>query len=154
MNIVAVDSSDFTSLLKIWEASVRATHDFLSEQGMQNLSPDVLTALGQVELSGSVDGQGKLCGFIGVVGDKIEMLFVHPHHFRKGCGKALIEHVERKRKMRYVDVNEQNPQALVFYQHMGFRLASRSACDEQGRAFPILHLERAATAKAQAIYKK
>jgi putative acetyltransferase len=39
-----------------------------------------------------------------------------------------------------LDVNEQNPQALGFYQHQGFVITGRSPLDGQGNPFPLLHL--------------
>ncbi|WP_353736292.1 hypothetical protein [Shewanella sp.] len=39
-----------------------------------------------------------------------------------------------------VDVNEQNPQALGFYEHVGFKLVGRSPTDSQGKPFPLLHM--------------
>ena len=40
-----------------------------------------------------------------------------------------------------VDVNDQNPRARKFYEKMGFTIVSRSEVDEQGKPFPILHIE-------------
>lgn len=40
-----------------------------------------------------------------------------------------------------MDVNEQNPQAVGFYKHMGFDTFKRSEFDEQGNPFPILHMK-------------
>ena len=40
-----------------------------------------------------------------------------------------------------LDVNEQNPQALAFYQRMGFQVVGRSAVDGQGNPFPLLHMK-------------
>ena len=40
-----------------------------------------------------------------------------------------------------VDVNEQNEQAVGFYLRLGFVVISRSACDDTGRSYPILHLQ-------------
>lgn len=39
-------------------------------------------------------------------------------------------------------VNEQNPNARGFYEHMGFKIASRSPLDEQGNPYPILKMKR------------
>ena len=39
-----------------------------------------------------------------------------------------------------VDVNEQNPQALGFYQHYGFEVIDRSPLDGSGKPYPILHM--------------
>ncbi|MNC71507.1 putative N-acetyltransferase YjaB [compost metagenome] len=43
-------------------------------------------------------------------------------------------------QVKSLDVNEQNPQALGFYEHMGFEVYERSEFDEQGNHFPILHM--------------
>lgn len=39
-----------------------------------------------------------------------------------------------------VDVNEQNEQALGFYQHIGFSVTGRSPVDGQGKPYPLLHM--------------
>ena len=36
-------------LVKVWESSVRTSHDFLSEQDIRNLAPQVKAALQGVE---------------------------------------------------------------------------------------------------------
>lgn len=39
-------------------------------------------------------------------------------------------------------VNEQNPQARGFYEHMGFQVYRRTDHDEQGNPYPILYMRR------------
>lgn len=39
-------------------------------------------------------------------------------------------------------VNEQNPKARGFYEHMGFKAVERSEFDDQGKAYPILVMKR------------
>ena len=39
-----------------------------------------------------------------------------------------------------VTVNEQNPQAIGFYRHMGFQTYRRTECDQQGRPYPLLYM--------------
>ena len=39
-------------------------------------------------------------------------------------------------------VNEQNPQARGFYEHMGFRVYKRTDLDEQGNPYPLLYMRR------------
>lgn len=46
--------------------------------------------------------------------------------------------------VRYVDVNEQNPQAIGFYEHIGFEVFERTEFDEQDNPFPILKMKRSA----------
>ena len=81
-------------------------------------------------------------GFIGAGAGKIEMLFIHPAYRGQGLGRQLLEACASDHPLHSVDVNEQNPEALGFYEHMGFRVASRSPLDDAGRPWPILHLVR------------
>lgn len=82
--------------------------------------------------------------FMGVDGNKVEMLFVLPDYFGKGIGKALLQHGIEIEKIRFVDVNEQNPSAYEFYKHMGFVVYERNEIDDQGNPFPILKLRLSA----------
>jgi putative acetyltransferase len=69
------------------------------------------------------------------------MLFVNADAIGKGVGKALLNHAIHTMKVNKVDVNEQNEQAVGFYQHHGFKTVSRSELDGTGKPFPILHME-------------
>ena len=42
--------------------------------------------------------------------------------------------------VREVTVNEQNPQAVGFYAHMGFATYKRTDCDEAGDPYPLLYM--------------
>lgn len=67
--------------------------------------------------------------FMGIEGDKIGMLFVAPGCFGKGTGRELAELAIVRYGVRYVDVNEQNPQVAGFYRHLGFRVIERTELD-------------------------
>ena len=69
------------------------------------------------------------------------MLFIDADARGQGIGKKLLKFAFANLGAKYVDVNEQNELGVGFYEHMGFIQASRSEHDEQGRPFPILHLE-------------
>ena len=39
-------------------------------------------------------------------------------------------------------VNEQNPQAVGFYEHMGFAAYKRTDLDKHGNPYPLLYMKR------------
>lgn len=134
--------SDFTELTSVWEASVRATHDFLKEEDILFYKPLILNEyLKAVDLYCVKDDNGAIAGFMGLGEGSIEMLFIHPSFRGSGIGKALLQFAIDTLKVTKVDVNEQNDQAVGFYLKMGFAIKSRSALDSTGKPYPILHLE-------------
>ncbi|WP_371929379.1 acetyltransferase [Photobacterium sp. CCB-ST2H9] len=141
MKIEQAKKKDHQKLIEIWESSVRATHDFLKESDLQALKPLILNQyFDAVDLKCVRNPDGEIMGFCGVHGDNIEMLFVSPDVRGKGVGSALVHHAIHVQSVKKVDVNEQNEQALGFYQHLGFTVTSRSPLDGQGNPYPILHL--------------
>lgn len=126
----------------LWEASVRPTHEFLSEEDIVALRPEVRAGLAAIDcLAAAFDDGAHAIGFLGVEGDKVEMLFVAPEAFGTGVGGRLLDHATGKLGARKLDVNEDNPGARGFYEHKGFEVAGRSEVDDQGRPFPLLHME-------------
>jgi putative acetyltransferase len=86
-------AEDNAQLVEIWQRSVRATHHFLTEEDIAKLYPLVLNDyLPAVNVWVAVDGTGQPCGFIGLSGNKVEMLFIDQGQRGKGVGKALLEH--------------------------------------------------------------
>lgn len=85
--------------------------------------------------------QERLLVFLGVHDQKIEMLFILNEQRGQGVGKVLLGYALNELAANSVDVNEQNPQALGFYQHMGFEVKSRSPLDDMGKPFPLLHMK-------------
>ena len=128
-------------LLEVWERSVRATHRFLSADGIAEIKLYVPQALREVpHLVAAWRENGTPAGFMGVDGQKLEMLFLAPEERGRGLGRELVRYGVERFGVREVTVNEQNPQARGFYERMGFCLCQRSELDEQGRPYPILQM--------------
>ncbi|MCA9007486.1 MAG: acetyltransferase [Planctomycetaceae bacterium] len=135
---------DHPRALEVWEAAVRATHDFLDEEAIQSLKPLVQDAcLNSMPVYCVRDPSQSVIGFIGVETPKIEALFIDPDWRGNGIGRQLVEYAVHQLGAELVDVNEQNPQALGFYQHLGFEVAHRSDVDGFGNPYPLLHLKLA-----------
>lgn len=137
---IATDD-DIPRLFDIWEASVQATHDFLDPDDFLLLVPIVERTLREFTPLYCVrDESGRPCAFIGVSEGMIEMLFVDPLYRGQGAGRALVEFAIAQLGATQVDVNEQNRQALGFYERMGFTVAGRSEQDPFGKPYPMLHM--------------
>lgn len=133
---------DYDDLIRVWEASVRSSHHFLTEDDIQFYKPLIRNEyFPAVTLYIIRDERSKhIAAFMGLSDELIEMLFVDPSQQGKGYGKLLIEYAIREKNIRKVDVNEQNKQALNFYLNRGFEIISRDAIDGQGKPYPILHM--------------
>lgn len=136
-------TTDFKTLLTIWEASVRATHDFLDPADILFFKEMIQqhAAFAAVALTCITDEHKRILGFMGIADDKLEMLFLDPSVRGKGLGKQLIQHALTEYQVTKVDVNEQNEQARQFYEHFGFKTKSRAPLDGTGKPYPILHME-------------
>ncbi|MCD8183411.1 MAG: GNAT family N-acetyltransferase [Bacteroides sp.] len=142
MMITQPTPQDYDELLSLWEASVRSTHHFLTEEDILFYKPLVREEyFPAVELYIMRNREGKITAFMGLSEELVEMLFVHPDEQGKGYGKQLMEYTLHEKHIYKVDVNEQNEQVCRFYQHLGFNVISRDATDATGKAFPILHLQ-------------
>ena len=137
--IETVSADDYAAITDVWEASVRATHHFLTEAHIQFFRPLVQHSyLLDVDLRCIRDAAGAILGFAGVAGTRLEMLFIHPDARGQGTGRQLLRYAIDTLGIYEVDVNEQNEQAVGFYEHMGFRTFHRAAVDSLGNPFPVL----------------
>ncbi|GME41398.1 MULTISPECIES: GNAT family N-acetyltransferase [unclassified Pantoea] len=133
----------YPELLKVWESSVRATHDFLQEQDIQALRPLILhTYLPDLTITfAQLSCNNSIVGFTGVSKNRIEMLFVDANQRGKGIGKLLLLKATNEQGADELDVNEQNPQAITFYKKHGFETVGRSDVDGRGKPYPLLHMK-------------
>ena len=138
-------AADYDTLVALWERSVRATHDFLTEADIGALRPLVRDALSDdaLELWVLTEKADVPIGFMGLAGHDIAALFLEPARRGQGSGRRLVAHAQQLRDGDLtVDVNEQNPAARGFYEALGFEVVGRSPLDDGGRPFPILHMRR------------
>ena len=147
LRIRLATGTDHEVLTLLWRRSVEATHQFLPPAEVERLFEDVrrlylpgVESLWVAELSESPSAGARPVGFMGCNGPQVEMLFVDPACFRCGIGAALLAHAKAAHKRLTLDVNEQNPQALTFYERQGFGIVGRSAQDGQGMPYPLLHM--------------
>lgn len=131
---------DYPRIMEIWESAVRATHDFLAEEDVMYFKDIIPTDyLPNLEVFILIE-QGIAVGFSSAYEGNLEMLFIHDDYRGKGYGKRLFHFMKETQDVSRVDVNEQNPQAIGFYEKLGFIPTGRSEKDGSGKDYPIVHM--------------
>lgn len=142
IEVIDRNSSLIEELLKVWESSVKGTHLFLSENEIKEIKKYVPQGL--MEISNLIiikNENKKTVGFMGISDRYLEMLFIANEERGKGFGKELLKYGIEKYKVNNLAVNEQNPLAKNFYEHMGFQVYKRTDIDEQGNPYPLLYMK-------------
>ncbi|MDC7286847.1 GNAT family N-acetyltransferase [Blautia schinkii] len=146
MKIIEVtdrNASLIERLLEVWESSVKATHLFLSAKEIEDIKKYVPQALKEIPHLIIIENENQVpMGFMGIVEQHLEMLFISDEERGKGLGKELLKYGIEEYSIDDLAVNEQNPLAKGFYEHMGFKVYKRTANDEQGNPYPLLYMSR------------
>ena len=146
MKIVQINKRDsilVQKLLDVWESSVKATHLFLSVDEINNIKQYVPQAIKDVSILVIAENKnGNPVGFMGVDDKRLEMLFVLDKYRGQGIGKQLLQYGIENYSINELTVNEQNPHAKGFYEHMGFEVYKRTELDEQGNPYPLLYMKK------------
>ena len=96
--------------------------------------------MGVENLTVAENEDGRPVAFMGTENGTLEMLFITPEERGKGLGKRLLRYGIDHLGVKKLAVNEQNPQAKGFYEHMGFRAYKRTERDEQGGPYPLVYM--------------
>jgi putative acetyltransferase len=139
--IEAYTDSDRDQVLNAWEKSVVATHGFLNPTDFEEIKALVQNINFNHFDVYCLKQNNRVAGFIGVAEHKIEMLFFSPEFIGKGLGRKLTNFAITKLKADKVDVNEQNTNAVKFYEKLGFKTYERTDNDDQGKEYPLLRMK-------------
>ncbi len=139
--IESAAQTDFLEIVDIWEASVRATHTFLSEPDIQELRPLILNEYLMAVTLFCVREDGKILGFLGLspTRSKCSSSGLTPAA-RESANNLFASPSTKKASAKSMSTNK--TQAVGFYEHLGFATGGRSPLDPQGKLFPVLSMER------------
>lgn len=140
INIRPSRASDKGALLAIWRRSVDATHHFLEPEDRAAIDVEVQDLLPRLPLWVAADADDQPMGFMSMSELSLDALFIDPSKHGLGIGRAFVEFALRAKSHLLVDVNEQNDQAVAFYERLGFKQVGRSPIDGQGRSYPLIHM--------------
>ena len=144
MHIRPYETSDLQQALSLWLAASRAGHPFLGEDILaqqQVLVRDIYLPNAETWIA---EDQGRILGFIGLLGDFIGGLFVAPDQHGRGIGRTLVNHAYELKGLLTVEVYAANPIAPEFYRRCGFVEIGRKERDDEGRPFELIRMRMGA----------
>jgi putative acetyltransferase len=130
----AIEASDREAVLDLWVAAWREAVpaiDFQERREWFRVHLAQLERLGFVLRCAVGRRDGRLLGFVVLSPElrQLDQIAVDLHHWGKGVGEALLAEAKRlSPRGLWLDVNEDNPRAIAFYEKHGFRRL-RAGCN-------------------------
>jgi len=132
------EPADCEQLLDVWARASTLAHSFLSKAFIEQERRNIPTVYLPVAETWVWAVDGRVTGFISLIGNEVGALFVDPDCHRGGIGRSLIEQARTLRGDLEVEVFERNALGRRFYEHVGFKLIERKIHEPTG--FELLRL--------------
>ena len=136
------DEQDLDDLLDAWAAASEVAHPFLTAEFLASERENIPNLYLPNAETWVYEDDGRVVGFVALIGNEVGAIFVHPSHQRKGVGHGLMDKAKELREELEVEVFVKNAIGRAFYAEYGFELAEKKAHDQTG--LDLLRLRLAA----------
>lgn len=120
------EQKDLDRVLDIWLAANLQAHSFLPAAYWEGNWEAVRQALPQAEVY-VWEAEREILGFVGLEGDYIAGIFVHPEAQSRGLGRELLDRAKEGREELSLHVYQRNARAAAFYRREGFSALEEGA---------------------------
>lgn len=129
-------------IVQLWQANVKVTHTFLTKEEIQNIKQYVPQAVAHVpHLYIALSKQGDYSVLLVLQTSVWKCCLFKSMRRGQGIGKQLLRYAIKNFDVKELTVNEQNPQAIGFYEHLGFVTYKRTELDEECQPYPLLYMK-------------
>ena len=125
--------SDLEQLLDVWYRASLVAHPFLSEEFLANERNTIAEQWIPLADTTVHELDGRVAGFLSLIGDEVGAIFVDPEHQRRGIGRALMDTARAARPHLALSVFEANSIGRAFYAASGFEFVERRFSEETGQ---------------------
>lgn len=126
------EDEDIDAVVSSWRIATELAHPFL-EKGF--LDSEAI-ALRDIYLPATetwvTEVDGKVVGFIALMGSEIAALFLVPELHGKGLGRSMVDRAVKEKGTLSVEVFEKNPIGRRFYDAYGFQKIGEYVFDRTG----------------------
>ncbi|MGD2102637.1 MAG: GNAT family N-acetyltransferase [Acidimicrobiia bacterium] len=124
---------DTEELIDVWYRASLIAHPFLDDDFLAAERREIIEHwLPMAETSVFVI-DGRVVGFLSLIGNEVGGIFVDPDHQRRGMGRALMDRARESRPFLELDVFEANAIGRRFYDNYGFQLVDRRIHERTGQ---------------------
>lgn len=137
---------DCDEVLDVWAAASALAHPFLDESFLEVERSEIRSIYLPKSETWVWEMEGRVVGFISLLGNEVGAIFVDPGCQRSGIGWALMDHARALRGELEVEVFRDNPIGRSFYAKYGFEPMLESVHEPTG--LQMVRLRLAADAPA------
>ncbi len=136
------DTDDLAELLDVWYDASQIAHAFLTRDFFDQEQKDILQKYLPNAETWVFEEEGRVVGFIALIGNEVGAIFVSPRRQGRGVGRALMDHARASRDHLDVEVFEANEIGRAFYDAYGFEVIGERVHEETGHPLIRLRLDR------------
>ncbi|MEM8672864.1 MAG: GNAT family N-acetyltransferase [Cyanobacteria bacterium P01_G01_bin.67] len=143
MQIRQYTDDDLKAVISSWENASKVAHPFLSEDFLAQERINIAELYLPNAETWVADLDGKVIGFIALIGNEVGAIFLQPSYHGRGIGKALMDKAQELRGSLEVEVFTKNSIGRKFYSNYGFEKIEEKVHDKTG--YDLLRLRFIAT---------
>ena len=114
------DTGDLAELLDVWYDAAQIAHPFWTRDLFEQERRDISEKFLPIAETWVFEKEGRVVGFIALLGDEVGGIFVAPTQHGQGIGRALMDHARASRDHLELEVFEANEIGRAFYDAYGF----------------------------------
>lgn len=129
---------DLDDLLAAWASASEVAHPFLTQEFLDLERENIPNLYLPNAETWVFEDEGRVVGFVALLGNEVGAIFVHPSHQRRGVGRQLMETARELRGELFVEVFKANTIGRAFYAKYGFEIVAEKVHEQTG--FDLLRL--------------
>ena len=133
---------DLEDLLETWAAASAIAHPFLSVGFLVSERESIPSLYLPNAETWVFEAEGRVVGFIALIGNEVGAVFVHPSQQRNGIGSERMNKAKELRTELEVEVFVKNPIGRAFYAKCEFELMEEKVHEATGNELLRLRLAK------------
>ncbi len=132
MIIRAYREDDLNDVLSVWENASKLAHPFLTSEFLAQERHNIPNVHLPNADTWVAEFDGRVIGFIALLGNEVGAIFVEPEFHGAGVGRALMDKAQELHGDLEVEVFQANSIGRKFYSRYGFEALSERVHEETG----------------------